>query len=532
MDFVEQHISNNQVTVEGHFNPVKSLQYSIYFKRHKEEVLDILKPFIDNNLDFIGSLLIYGNAGCGKRTLIRMIAQSLELHLCELDANDLIGDNPSATELKINSAFTRPLSSTPCLMVLKNIELFHYSQRQDVIRIEQNITEKLHMISTSCESWPLVLVGITNRHDLLEKSPLSSLFQYQHSMESLTQSEQHDILNLLITEVGLGYEGSIDLSPTIKSTSTMYLGDLICMISHIPTSNNEQYTNDQIIRFLKDAHEDLKKRRGESIELTGNVSKTEWQDIGGLSEVKKHIIDTIQLSIEYPQLRMSGLRRSGILLHGPPGTGKTLLAKAVATECGLNFISVKGPELINMYVGQSEENVRNLFQRAREASPSVIFFDELDSLAPNRGQSGDSGGVMDRIVSQLLTEMDGGVDKSQQVFIIGATNRLDLIDRSLLRPGRFDKILEVSIPCDKESRIQILKAQTRHLGLDDNFDYEFLESSCPPNMSGAQFYALCAGATNVAITRSIGEIEAGRASEMDADIRPTMNDFLSCLTTI
>jgi peroxin-6 len=156
-----------------------------------------------------------------------------------------------------------------------------------------------------------------------------------------------------------------------------------------------------------------------------------------------------------------GMRtRSGVLLYGPPGTGKTLLAKAVATECSLNFLSVKGPELINMYVGESEKNVRDLFQKARAAKPCVIFFDELDSLAPNRGRGADSGGVMDRIVSQLLAELDG-LQKSAELFVIGATNRPDLIDPALLRPGRFDRLVYLGISEDHESQLKVVKALTR-----------------------------------------------------------------------
>lgn len=169
------------------------------------------------------------------------------------------------------------------------------------------------------------------------------------------------------------------------------------------------------------------------------IPTVSWDDVGGLAHVKTDILDTIQLPLEHPELFADGLKkRSGILLYGPPGTGKTLIAKAVATSCALNFFSVKGPELLNMYIGESEANVRRVFQRARDAKPCVIFFDELDSVAPKRGNHGDSGGVMDRIVSQLLAELDGmaGGSGGADVFVIGATNRPDLLDPALLRPGR------------------------------------------------------------------------------------------------
>ena len=146
-----------------------------------------------------------------------------------------------------------------------------------------------------------------------------------------------------------------------------------------------------------------------------------------------------------------------VLLYGPPGTGKTLIAKAVATSCALNFFSVKGPELLNMYIGESEANVRRVFQKARDAKPCVVFFDELDSIAPQRGQQGDSGGVMDRIVSQLLAELDGMASGSaaSDVFVIGATNRPDLLDPALLRPGRFDRLLYLSVAETHDAQLHI-----------------------------------------------------------------------------
>ena len=152
-----------------------------------------------------------------------------------------------------------------------------------------------------------------------------------------------------------------------------------------------------------------------------------------------------------------------MLFYGPPGTGKTLLGKCVAKECKMSFISVKGPELLNMYVGESEKNVREVFERARSCSPCIIFMDELDALVPKRGNSGDSNQVMDRIVAELLQQMDSA--SANQVFIIGATNRPDLLDPSILRPGRFDKQIYLGITQAKEDRIKIIKAQTRHLTL-------------------------------------------------------------------
>lgn len=240
------------------------------------------------------------------------------------------------------------------------------------------------------------------------------------------------------------------------------------------------------------------------------IPSVTWDDVGGLASVKNDILDTIQLPLEHPELFASGLKkRSGILLYGPPGTGKTLLAKAVATSCSLNFFSVKGPELLNMYIGESEANVRRVFQRARDAKPCVIFFDELDSVAPKRGEKGDSGGVMDRIVSQLLAELDGmnGGEGSGDVFVIGATNRPDLLDPALLRPGRFDKLLYLSVSTKHEEQLRIIQALTRKFRLHPSLNLAHVAEKCPFNYTGADFYALCSDAMLKAMSRTADGIE-------------------------
>lgn len=239
------------------------------------------------------------------------------------------------------------------------------------------------------------------------------------------------------------------------------------------------------------------------------IPNVRWEDVGGLADVKKEILETVQLPLERPELFVEGLKkRSGILLYGPPGTGKTLLAKAVATSCSLNFFSVKGPELLNMYIGESEANVRRVFQRARDASPCIIFMDELDSVAPKRGNQGDSGGVMDRIVSQLLAELDG-MSKSGggDVFVMGATNRPDLLDPALLRPGRFDRMLYLSVAKTNQAQQSILEALTRKFKLDEDLDLGEIAEACPFNYTGADFYALCSDAMLRAMTRKAEQVD-------------------------
>jgi peroxin-6 len=195
-------------------------------------------------------------------------------------------------------------------------------------------------------------------------------------------------------------------------------------------------------------------------------------------------------------------------LYGPPGTGKTLLAKAVATSFSLNFFSVKGPELLNMYIGESEANVRRVFQRARDARPCVVFFDELDSVAPRRGNQADSAGVMDRIVSQLLAELDGMSETSRDtgVFVIGATNRPDLLDPALLRPGRFDKMLYLGVSQTHDQQVNIIRALTRKFTLGEDVDLLAIAETCPFTFTGADFYALCSDAQLKAMTRAAEKV--------------------------
>jgi peroxin-6 len=268
------------------------------------------------------------------------------------------------------------------------------------------------------------------------------------------------------------------------------------------------------------------------------IPNVSWDDVGGLADVKADILDTVQLPLEHPELFASNLKKrsgkqfggegrnhathsrilfcmfAGILLYGPPGTGKTLLAKAVATSCSLNFFSVKGPELLNMYIGESEANVRRVFQRARDARPCVVFFDELDSVAPKRGAHGDSGGVMDRIVSQLLAELDGissstssSDEGGNDVFVIGATNRPDLLDPALLRPGRFDRLLYLGASETDQAQLHVLRALTRKFRLDPALDLAELARECPFHFTGADFYALCADALLKAMSRKAEEID-------------------------
>jgi transitional endoplasmic reticulum ATPase len=238
----------------------------------------------------------------------------------------------------------------------------------------------------------------------------------------------------------------------------------------------------------------------ETVVETPNVN---WADIGGLENVKHELQELVQYPVEHPEKYLKfGMQPSrGVLFYGPPGCGKTLLAKAIAHECQANFISIKGPELLTMWFGESEANVRDVFDKARAAAPCVLFFDELDSVAKARGGSvGDAGGAADRVINQILTEMDG-MGSKKNVFIIGATNRPDIIDSAILRPGRLDQLIYIPLP-DEPSRLQIFKANLRKTPIAKEVDLGFLAKSTV-GFSGADLTEICQRACKLAIRESI-----------------------------
>ena len=251
------------------------------------------------------------------------------------------------------------------------------------------------------------------------------------------------------------------------------------------------------------------------------VPNVKWEDIGGLEEVKKNLQEMILYPIEHPdKFHKFGMEPSkGVLFYGPPGCGKTLLAKAVANECSANFISVKGPEMLTMWFGESEANVREIFDKARASAPCVLFFDELDSIGVARGSSmGDAGGAGDRVMNQLLTEIDGvGVKKN--LFFVGATNRPDILDEALLRPGRLDQLIYIPLP-DQPSRLSILKANLRKSPISKDVDMGFM-ARITEGFSGADLTEICQRAAKAAVRESItadAKIKAMR--ELDPNFTP------------
>ncbi|XP_060919889.1 peroxisomal ATPase PEX6 [Labrus mixtus] len=479
------------------------------------------------------TVLLHGPAGSGKVTAVSAAGRRLNLHLLKVDCVSVCADTTAASEVKLASVFQRAGALQPCILLLRNLQLLIKPRGggEEDGRLQAALCQMLQRAPNSV----VVIATVCRPRDL--STGVMAAFVHQVELESPSEEQRLTMLVHLSRDLNLGRD--VDLQRVAKVSVGLVLGDLSALMVEAGRAACRRLTcvarqeadlcSSGVTIMNQDFSSALQTLQDAQSTAIGapKIPDVRWEDVGGLQHVKKEILDTVQLPLQRPELMSLGLNRTGVLLYGPPGTGKTLLAKAVATECSMTFLSVKGPELINMYVGQSEENIREVFCRARSAAPCVIFFDELDSLAPSRGRSGDSGGVMDRVVSQLLAELDA-LHSSDGVFVIGATNRPDLIDQSLLRPGRFDQLVFVGVNEDRESQLQVLQAVLRKFQLDSSVNLKEVVDRCPAHMSGADLYALCSDAMTAAIKRKISLIDGGMDSE-DSPVLLFSEDFSAAL---
>jgi len=440
------------------------------------------KPALHLKLPPVAILLVSTQRNIGKAFTAEQACMDIGLHTFTLDAYDIVNDTGAGgSDVKtagfLTSRAERAMSCGPdcCALLIRHIEALTADRM--VSSIKEILGDARILIATTTE---------------VEKVPdgIRALFTHELEMNAPDEGEREGILRSILDDRGIALDPEVDVGGIALKTAALVAGDLADVVDRALVARRSRLeqlsanaTNDDHIVTVRDiqlaggsaasgltkqdfevAVEAARKNFADAIGAP-KIPNVTWDDVGGLSNVKDAITETIQLPLERPELFAKGMKkRSGILFYGPPGTGKTLLAKAIATEYSLNFFSVKGPELLNMYIGESEANVRRVFQRARDARPCVVFFDELDSVAPKRGNQGDSGGVMDRIVSQLLAELDGmsgGEDDAGGVFVIGATNRPDLLDQALLRPGRFDKMLYLGVSDTHDKQLTIMEALTR-----------------------------------------------------------------------
>ncbi|CAN8099003.1 unnamed protein product [Discula destructiva] len=475
-------------------------------------------------------LLVSTQRNIGKATVTADACLDIGLHTFVLDAYDIVNDAGSGgsdvkTEAFFKSRAERAMTCGPesCALLIRHIE---------ALTADRMVSSMKEILADA-----RVLIATTTEVDKVPEG-VRGLFTHELEMSAPDEGEREAILRNIINDQGISLDPDVDMGSVALKTAALVAGDLVDVVDRAlvaKRSRLEKLTSQPsntshpkfTIRDLQvaggpaarslapsdfDVAVDAARKNFADAIGAPKIPNVTWDDVGGLDNVKDTVSETIQLPLERPELFAKGMKkRSGILFYGPPGTGKTLLAKAIATEYSLNFFSVKGPELLNMYIGESEANVRRVFQRARDARPCVVFFDELDSVAPKRGNQGDSGGVMDRIVSQLLAELDGmsgGEDNAGGVFVIGATNRPDLLDSALLRPGRFDKMLYLGVSDTHDKQLRILEALTRNFTLHPTVSLRTVAEKLPFTYTGADFYALCSDAMLNAVTRQAAKVDA------------------------
>ena len=491
-----------------------------------------------------GTVLLHGGEGVGKFTLVSRAAAALGLHVAVIDGSDLALQGLREAEETLRDLATDAANAAPAVLVIRHADEFMEGEGQGnatdgdsrgstVVRVlEEAVQRQLQGTSGTAAKGKGVLCIAICIKDVADV-PVTVRSWCTHEIEVKAPSAECR-KELLAQLVPPNLSSHLCIGKLAERTAALTPRDLCALVSDATTV--------AIGRALEEGHgmsmsmvqpQDLEEALSRQDALRAasaiggaapSIPDIKWDDVGGLEDVKRSLLDTIELPLKCPHLFASGVkRRSGVLLYGPPGTGKTLLAKAVASQCGLNFLSVKGPELINSYVGESERNVRELFAKARAASPCVVFFDEIDALAPARGRAGDSGGVMDRITSQLLAEIDGaaaGADAGNEsegpVFIMGATNRPDLVDSALLRPGRFDALLYIYVPKGTEPAMKVLKALTRKMSLEDGLveqlpllmEEHILKRHPGAALTGADMYGWASAAYLAALKRTVAELIA------------------------
>ncbi len=430
-------------------------------------------------------VLLYGPPGTGKTLLAKAVANESGAHFIAINGPEIMSKWYGESEAKLREVFKEAQDNAPSIIFIDEIDAVAPKRGEVTGEVEKRVVAQLLSLMDGLESrGEVIVIAATNRPEDVDPAlRRPGRFDREIQIGVPDRKGRREILEIhtrnmpladdvdldKLAEVTHGYVGA-DLAALAKEAAMhalrRFLPEIDLESETIPTEVLQK-----IKVTMNDFYEAMKEIQPTALrEVYIEIPEVHWEDIGGLKEVKKEVIEAAEWPLKYPQVfEKLGIRPPrGILLYGPPGTGKTLLAKAVATESEANFIAVKGPEILSKWVGESEKAVREIFRKARQAAPCIIFFDEIDSIAPRRGLGFGDSGVTERIVNQLLTEMDG-LQRTKDVVVMAATNRPDILDPALLRPGRFDRIIYVPPP-DEEARYEIFKIHTKKMPLAEDVD--------------------------------------------------------------
>jgi transitional endoplasmic reticulum ATPase len=439
-------------------------------------------------------VLLYGPPGTGKTLLAKAVANESQAHFISISGPEIMSKFYGESEARLREIFKEAREKAPSIIFVDEIDSIAPKREEVTGEVERRVVSQMLSLMDGLEArGKVIVISATNRPNAIDpalrrpgrfdreieikvpdKKGRTEILQI-HSRNMPLAADEHEFpVNIeKIAAVSHGYVGA-DLEYLCKEAA------MKCLRRLLPELNlEEEKIPPETLDKLIVNGDDFKKAL---VEVTPSGMRevfienpdVSWEEIGGLEEVKRELMEAVEWPMKYPGLydKLGHKMPRGILLHGPSGTGKTLMAKAVATESEANFVSVRGPELLSKWVGESERGIREIFKRARQSAPCVIFFDEIDSIAPVRGAGGETA-VTERVVSQLLTELDG-MENMHGVVVLAATNRADMIDPALLRPGRFDKIISIPLP-DKDSRKKVLEIHSKDIPLADKDSVDVID---------------------------------------------------------
>ena len=481
-------------------------------------------------------VLLYGPPGTGKTLLAKAVANESSASFFYIGGPEIVSKYVGESEKKLREVFQQAEQNAPSIIFLDEVDAIAPKRGEVVGEVEKRVVSQLLTLMDGLKSrGQIIVIGATNRADSIDEAlRRPGRFDREIEIGVPDSNGRLEILQIhtrnmpLAKDVKLkeiarlthGYTGA-DLSALVKEAAIKALRRLI---KEGKIDWESEHISAEVLNEIRVVKEDFYSAMREIQpsalrEVFVERPNVKWEDIGGLNKVKRELREAVELPIKYPsRFEKLGIRpMKGVLLYGPPGTGKTLLAKAVANESEANFIAVNGPEVLSKWVGESEKAVREIFKKARQAAPCIIFIDEIDAIASKRGES-DSSKVTERVVNTLLTELDG-LKSTKGVFVIAATNRHEIVDPALLRAGRFDKIIEVPLP-DEKSRLEILKVHTKRMPLTKDVNLKEL-AKITVGYSGADIENLVREAGMNALRENAQKVSMSHFEDALAELKHT-----------
>ena len=492
-------------------------------------------------------VLLHGPPGTGKTLLAKAVAHETNANFYTIGGPEIMSKYYGESEERLREIFKNAEEKAPAIIFIDEIDSIAPKREEVSGEVERRVVAQLLSLMDGMSSrGKVVVIGATNRVNAIDPA-LRRPGRFDREIEIGVPDREGRLEILQIHTRGMPLEKDVDLS-VIANMSHGFVGaDLQAVAKEaairalrrilpeidLTTENIPSDILKKIVVTMDDFLSVIKEIEPSALrEVFVEVPNVNWTDIGGLAEVKQELQEAVEWPLKYQGLfvHSDAVPPKGILLYGPPGTGKTLIAKAAAHESEANFISIKGPELLSKWVGESEKGVREVFRKARQAAPCIVFFDEIDAIAPARGALGSDSHVTERVISQLLTELDG-LEVLTNVIIIGASNRPDIIDAALLRPGRFDRLLYVPPP-SKESRIQIFKIHTSKKPLADDVDIVSLANQTE-GYTGADIAALASAAVMLALREHVAKYKDPKQADLaKAELKIHMKHFEEAMKKI